>query len=150
MENTCGIAAGDVEKEEPIGEPIVSKKKGSLICGKTTKTIEGYALGCGKIDLSDLATSGLYDPATGDGRISSDYILKNALEGYSLKCGKTENTIEAYTLSCGIPEGNVANIRLTCGKDENDTDGYKLSCGLREGEMITEERQQALERRAAG
>lgn len=150
MENTCGIAAGDVEKEEPIGEPIVSKKKGSLICGKTTKTIEGYALGCGKIDLSDLATSGLYDPATGDGRLSSDYILKNALEGYSLKCGKTENTIEAYTLSCGIPEGNVTNIRLTCGKDEDDTDGYKLSCGLKEGEMITEERQQELERRAAG
>lgn len=146
MENTCGKSEGDVEREEPVGPPIVSKKKGELICGKTEHTIEGYALGCGKIDLSDLSKNGLYDTAAKDGKISAEYILKHAMEGYSLKCGKTEETIEAYTLSCGIEEGNVTNIRLVCGKNEGDIDHYKLSCGIKEGELISEERQQALEK----
>ena len=52
-----------------------------LTCGKSTSTIDSYALGCGK--------------------------TTSTIVGYALGCGKTTSTIVAYQAGCGLSDGQI-------------------------------------------
>lgn len=50
--------------------------------------------------------------------------------GYTLGCGKTEESIDSYLLDCEKTEGeSIDSYALGCGKTTADIDGYTLSCG---------------------
>lgn len=50
--------------------------------------------------------------------------------GYTLGCGKTEESIENYLMDCGKTEGETIDAYdLSCGKTTEDIEGYGISCG---------------------
>ncbi len=69
-----------------------------LICGKTTSTIDGYSLSCGK-------TQGDYTCGKTTSTIDS-YSLNCGKNNGDYLCGKTTSTIESYSKSCGKQSGN--------------------------------------------
>ena len=64
--------------------------------------------------------------------------------GYTLGCGKTEESIENYLMDCGRIEGEtIDSYALSCGKTTEDIEGYGISCGRDEktpvGKITVEE-----------
>ncbi len=50
--------------------------------------------------------------------------------GYTLGCGKTEESIENYLIDCGRIEGEtIDSYALSCGKTTEDIEGYGINCG---------------------
>ena len=147
-EMTCGLKTTDIEKEEPIGEPIISREAGELICGKTESTIESYSLGCGYIDIHDSNSAEM--AAYHDGKLSSSYVLSRALERQDVICGHAEGELVGYRMSCGKDTGSYDGSNIICGKvapGDKDASGnpktptiesYELGCGLQDGQKITQ------------
>lgn len=54
-------------------------------------------------------------------------------DGYTLSCGKTEESIDSYLFDCEKTEGeSIDSYELSCGKTLDSIDGYELSCGADE------------------
>lgn len=55
---------------------------------------------------------------------------ENEIEGYTLGCNKTEESIEKYLFDCSKTEGeSIDSYALGCNKTTSDIDSYTLSCG---------------------
>lgn len=55
---------------------------------------------------------------------------ENVVEGYTLGCNKTEESIEKYLFDCRKTEGeSIDSYALGCDKTLSDIDSYALSCG---------------------
>jgi hypothetical protein len=106
-----------------------------LICGKTLRTVESYALGCGYIDIFDESSEEMQ--AYKAGKLTEAYVLSKSLTGRVLRCGHTEDDLIGYTMSCGLREGAYEDDNLICGKTTDTIVSWKLGCGLEEGEKIT-------------
>jgi hypothetical protein len=110
---------------------------GDQICGKTERTVESYALGCGYIDIFDSDSPEM--KAYQAGKLSESYVLSKSLVGRELRCGLTEDTLVGYTISCGQVDGSYEDHEVVCGKDEDTIEWWNLGCGLSEGQKINEE-----------
>jgi hypothetical protein len=108
-----------------------------LICGKTTRSVESYGLGCGYIDIFDSSSEEMQ--AYKAGRLSEDYILSKSLVGRELRCGLTEDDLIGYTMSCGQTEESYVGHEVICGKTEDTVVAWNLGCGFSEGQKITED-----------
>lgn len=53
----------------------------------------------------------------------------NEVTGYTLGCGKDENTVDAYKVSCEKTDASIEGYELGCNKSSEDIDSYGLTCG---------------------
>jgi len=59
------------------------------------------------------------------------------MAGYTVSCGKTEQSAESYSLSCGKTESTVEGYSLNCGKTTETVESYSLSCAYQENPIIS-------------
>ena len=55
-----------------------------------------------------------------------------AVEGYTMQCGKSEESIDGYLLSCVKTDTTIDSYCLSCTKTAETVDGYELACGKTE------------------
>lgn len=56
----------------------------------------------------------------------------NQVTGYTLGCGKTEESVDGYLFDCEKTEESIDGYVLSCTRTEQDIDGYERSCGKQE------------------